>query len=97
MSKGSLGARVVELLFEGLVQSLAGIGGKRGGLGVAKDFDRFLARVDYHAAILALREVLRDLGTERRIDILVEVIRQFIDERFALHELASGRKYRFSF
>jgi hypothetical protein len=80
------GARPAEPLFEGLMESMTGIGGKRSGFGVAKDLDGFLGCVHNHPAILAFFEVLLNLLSKSGIKLFVEIVGEFDDNRFALHE-----------
>lgn len=81
-----LGANPAKTFCKGFVQSQAGGLRERGGLGIAEDFDRLFRRVHHDAAILALYEVLFDRRAQNGIERLVQVIRKFTDDFFALHE-----------
>lgn len=79
------------------MESMKGIGGERSGFGVAKDLDGLLGCVHNHPTILAFFEVLLNLLSKGGIKLFVEIVGEFDDDRFALHELSPCRKYRFSF
>jgi hypothetical protein len=95
--RDDLGLYASHALLEGYVQSLAGIGGERNWLGVAKNLDGLFRGVYDYPAILALGEVLFDFHAKRRIEHLIEIICQLRQQSFALHEFSPRRKYRLSF
>ncbi len=81
----ALGADAAKALGEGFVQAQASGLRQRGGLGIAEDFNRLLAGVHDDAAILALAKMLFNRGAQDGVERFVQIIRQFADNRFALH------------
>ncbi len=91
------GLHAPQALLEGHVQSLARVGGEGNWFGVAEDFDGLFRGVYDNAAVLALGQMLFNFDSKRRVEHLVEIIRELRQQSFALHEFSPRRKYRFSF
>ena len=68
------------------------VGGKRHGLGVAENLDGLLRGVYDDAAVLALGEMLFDFGAKRRVEHLVEIIRELGQQVLCTSRISSSPK-----
>jgi hypothetical protein len=78
-----------EALLEGAVEAVADALGEGQGFGVAEDFDGFPRGVDQQAAIVAVAQMSLDLLDGAPVQLAVEKIAEFRQNRFTVRFLAA--------
>jgi hypothetical protein len=69
---------------ESVVEAVAGVVGERSWFRIAENIDGLFRGVYYDPAVLALRQMIFDFGSERRVNALIEVIGKLAQDFRAL-------------
>jgi hypothetical protein len=83
------GCWAAEALLEGGVETVADVLGQGERFGVAEDFDGFPRGIDQQAAIVAATQMIFDLLDGAFIELAVEKIAEFCENRFTVRFLAA--------